>query len=274
MKATTRVKKGSLELLRRFVSSKLATRIESTLTRRHIRRFERSIGLDRLGRKFLKENPCTVHSGPFVGMRYVHQADGSALLPKLIGSYEQELAAVLEEAIRRAPHTVLDVGCAEGYYAVGLSLRLPEAKVIGFDIDSHARASCAKLAKENGVGARVSVSGRCDHAELRRRISGPTLLICDCEGFEWDLLDLVAVPSLASVDMIVELHGKSRGEAENAIRERFGVSHVLQFIADEPRVSTGSEPLRGWSDVEQALALNEFRTDGNLWAWAKAKSRP
>lgn len=42
---------------------------------------------------------CTggrVLAGPFAGMRYIRTSQGSALIPKLLGSYEKELAACVE----------------------------------------------------------------------------------------------------------------------------------------------------------------------------------
>ena len=57
----------------------------------------------------------TVANGPFKGMRYAAaQSVGSALLPKLLGSYESELHGALEEMFVRKYTTVVDIGCAEG----------------------------------------------------------------------------------------------------------------------------------------------------------------
>lgn len=225
-----------------------------------------------LVRRFLRENEWVVHDGPFKGMRYIAKSSGSALLPKLLGTYEQELNLAIEEAISRSPKLVLDVGCAEGYYAVGFARRLPEVTVLGYDIDSHAKASCLELAKANEVDSRVQVLGLCGHDELRKRITPATLLICDCEGFEWELLDVEQVPSLASVDMIVELHGKSGEECRQEIENRFSSTHILQFFEAEPRSGEFCHVLQNWSYADQALASNELRMDGYWWVWAKARS--
>lgn len=70
----------------------------------------------------------TVRRGPFAGLRYPsHDAVGSSLWPKLLGSYEAELAPTFEALCATPYRTVVDVGAAEGYYAVGLGLRLGEA---------------------------------------------------------------------------------------------------------------------------------------------------
>lgn len=50
-------------------------------------------------------------------------------VPNLVGSYESELHLQIEQLILERPQVVIDVGCAEGYYAVGLAQRLPDATI-------------------------------------------------------------------------------------------------------------------------------------------------
>jgi hypothetical protein len=50
--------------------------------------------------------------------------------PKFLGTYERELHRVIERAIWRRPKYVLNIGCAEGFYAVGLAIRLNDAQVL------------------------------------------------------------------------------------------------------------------------------------------------
>jgi hypothetical protein len=165
---------------------------------------------------------------------------------------------------------MIDVGCAEGDYAIGLATRLPNAVVYAYDIDSEAKASCNRLAKANQVNARVQTHGYCDHRELEKQIGSGTLLICDCEGVEWQLLDPAIVPSLIHVDMLVELHPLPIDECKAIFEKRFGVSHEIEFIYAVSRSSHRPEMIQHWSTSEIELACNELRTDGHLWACAKA----
>jgi len=125
-----------------------------------------------------------VHGGPFRGMVYPRlEACGSVLVPKLLGSYEEELHDTLETCFRTGYSDVVDIGCAEGYYAVGCAMRLPKARVHAFDLDGRARELCAELAAANGVAQRVSISGICTPQALRTlETHGRTLIVCDCEG--------------------------------------------------------------------------------------------
>src|SRR5215813_4226420 len=68
-----------------------------------------------------------VLTGPFKGMIVTDQPnwdDGNSTL-KLLGCYEHELWDAIELAITRKPSAVINIGCAEGYYAIGLARRLP-----------------------------------------------------------------------------------------------------------------------------------------------------
>ena len=86
-----------------------------------------------------------VLNGPFKGMKYPEFLSlGSTLIPKLIGSYEAELHPIIDEIIACGYEEIWDVGCAEGYYAVGLALMSPTSKIRAYDIDIHSRKACLK----------------------------------------------------------------------------------------------------------------------------------
>ena len=74
---------------------------------------------ERLGR------PTTVLNGPFRGMKYLSRAYCSAVLPKLLGTYECELIPAIDRLARSDADRIVDIGAAEGYYAVGLALKVP-----------------------------------------------------------------------------------------------------------------------------------------------------
>ncbi|WP_299504968.1 hypothetical protein [Cypionkella sp.] len=65
-----------------------------------------------------------VLSGPFRGMDYPVRASEGSRAARLMGSYESSLAPVIEEIVTKAYPVIIDVGSAEGYYAVGLARRV------------------------------------------------------------------------------------------------------------------------------------------------------
>lgn len=174
----------------------------------------------------------TVVSGPFKGMRYpATRSVGSALLPKLLGSYESELQATLEQLLSKQYDAVVDIGCAEGYYAVGLALRLRNAEVCCFDVDLRARQACSEMAILNGAEKRIHIAGWCDAETLRSLPLGErALIISDCEGYERELFTPATIDSLAHHDFIVETHDFIDIEISAQMRERFSRTHSVRSI--------------------------------------------
>src|SRR5258708_39673128 len=82
-----------------------------------------------------EDGPPKVLSGPFLGMPYLNEIIWGPITPKWIGSYEAELHSVVEQLIAGEYREIVNVGCAEGYYAVGLASRIPKVKVLAFDLD-------------------------------------------------------------------------------------------------------------------------------------------
>eukprot|EP01031_Cornospumella_fuschlensis_P050377 gene50377-61632_t len=127
-----------------------------------------------------------VLAGPFVGMRYIEGSVGSAYVPKLLGIYERELNRCVEEACALDVPLIVDIGAAEGYYAVGLAMRNPGAKVVAFEMESEGRALLKEMAEINEVEQRLSIRGRCEPADLQDALFGAerSIVVCDVEGYE------------------------------------------------------------------------------------------
>jgi hypothetical protein len=150
----------------------------------------------------------TVANGPFKGLRYpAAESYGSLLLPKLLGSYESELHPVLERIFANDCTAIVDIGCAEGYYAIGLGLRFMGASIYAFDTSPTARRMCADMAALNGLGNRIHIGSVCDEQTLRSIPLGDrALIISDCEGYENWLFNCELAEFLTNHDVIIETH--------------------------------------------------------------------
>ncbi len=196
--------------------------------------------VDRLARDaFLKatRNGEYVVSGPFAGMRYVKYSLSSAWPPKLLGLYEKELHPLLARLSKTQFKTIIDIGAAEGYYAVGMACAHPEAQILAFESDAHGQQLIAELAELNGVKGRVTVGGLCDIERLRHslRQDPGALIIMDIEGGELDLLNPAEVPELAQCQILVELHDCFKPGLDEEILKRFQHTHNIERIWATPR---------------------------------------
>ncbi|PYV69631.1 MAG: hypothetical protein DMG97_21370 [Acidobacteria bacterium] len=207
----------------------------------------------------------TVANGPFKGMRYAAaQSVGSALLPKLLGSYESELHGTLEEMFVRKYTTVVDIGCAEGYYAVGLALNHPQAEVYAFDTDPNARQACSEMASLNGVASRVHIGGFCDEKVLSSiPLGNRAMIIADCEGYEGALFTEELVGRLGMHDLIIETHDFLDIEISTRLRSSFAGSHIVESVKTVDDISRAhtykGEELRKYTTEEKRFILSERR---------------
>lgn len=209
-----------------------------------------------------------VQSGPFAGMAYPDDALGTVnlLAPKLLGVYELELHDEVERLIAWAPQLVVNVGAADGYYAVGVARRLPDARVVAFDVDEARLAFLGELAELNGVRERVEiVAAACDHEALTDRLGERAAVVCDCDGCEAGLLDPQAVPALRAASLIVEVHDHLAPGTNERLREAFGGSHDIVEIDGQPRRIGHFPQLDFMPWVTRQLAIAEFRAGQGRW---------
>lgn len=219
--------------------------------------------------EYVRRNGLEVSRGPFAGLRYLDGLERSSgdLVAKLAGTYERELHGVVSQWVAAAYPHVIDVGCAEGYYAVGFAHAMPGTTVHAFDIDASARAQCASLAELNGVATRVDVRGACAPASLDAFPAEGVALLADCEGYERVLLDPAIAPRLIGWPVLVELHEFIDGSITSEIRGRFEATHEVEIIEGEDREQDAAlAELAFMSASERAAVLGEHRPGPMRWA--------
>lgn len=216
--------------------------------------------------------PRVVQQGPFAGMRLLNRSAEGCYLPKWLGSYEQELHGLIAELPRKQYARIVNVGCAEGYYAVGLARLLPHAILEAYDRNSSAISMCRELASLNGMGQRVHVRGEFGAQDFQRSHPVKTLVVCDVEGAELALLDPASSKDLASVDLIVETHPTNQGPSLPILLERFRATHVPTVFDHRARNADTFPALAGMTQMDQFLALWEWRPFATPWVFFRAKA--
>jgi len=171
-----------------------------------------------------------VYDGPFKGMRLTEGALLATHTPVLLGCYEQELHAVIEETVSSGYEQIINIGCSVGYYAVGLARRMPNVSVDAFDIDDVSRNICHKVVQANGVDDRVHISGEFFGENFENYSAKKTLVFMDIEGGEKALLDPQRFPALQKMDVIVELHDLMDPSISKLLCSRFEPTHTISVI--------------------------------------------
>jgi hypothetical protein len=204
-----------------------------------------------------------VRAGPFAGMRYPRGSAGRVhlLTPKLLGTYEQEVALIVAMEAARRPPLVVHVGSADGYYAVGLARAIAGTRVHAFEADPRARRAAGRLARANDVAWRVDVRGAASARRLARFDLADAFVLVAAAGAGEDLLEGELLPALRTATVLVEL-----GADDELLRRRFAASHEEEIVVQRGRDLDAHAPLAELPIEQRALALDEDRATRARWA--------
>lgn len=216
----------------------------------------------------------TVLAGPFEGMQYPnYQATGSTFFPKLIGSYEAEIHPFVDKILGKKYSEIWDVGCAEGYYAIGFAMKNESCKVQAFDIDPVSQSLCKEMAVLNNVSETVTVKGECNADMINQYEFQNGLIFSDCEGAEYDLLKNVKF-SEKNLDYLIEIHEWPLDfNMELKIRALFETTHNLTVIKSTSDLYKAKHydfyPLGAFNNTDLDLRYNCFKEmrGGNEMLW-------
>ena len=229
-----------------------------------------------------------VISGPFKGMIfnarvwngvYNTRPWGGVYLAQLLGHYERELHPWIEEICSLQPGLIVDIGAAEGYYAVGLARRCPKTRVVTFEMSDEARNDMVTACQRNGVTGQVTANAKCDPAVLQSVLASavgstaPAVIICDVEGYEYRLLDPLRLPELTNSYLLVEVHDHLLPDIGDELVARFRATHAIATVWSEERQAT-DYPYETWYTKlcpawYRARAVSDRRPCRMRWLWMR-----
>ncbi len=215
----------------------------------------------------IEHEGTVINSGPFQGMNFLAESAEGCHIAKLLGTYEQPLHKHIEALVRQSYARVINVGCAEGYYATGLALRMKGSEIFAYDIDAKARVACAKLSVANQVSERVQVFGELVAEDLTSELLGEAIIFCDIEGAERELLDPSKAPALALADIVVESHECLVPGVTNILKDRFAATHDVVEVEDNGMREITNLPkwFQQLAHLDQLLATWEWRSGPTPW---------
>ncbi|MDE2357624.1 MAG: hypothetical protein KGL69_12815 [Alphaproteobacteria bacterium] len=215
-----------------------------------------------LARRLFQATGGVVQHGPLsgynVGARATWRAaDDSA---KILGLYEQEVCALLARLAGERT-TLIDLGAADGYYGVGLVAVGVYARSHCFEIVEESRQNLAALAADHGVGDRVHIHGAATPgfmAELAAQgvEASDSVVLCDIESSEFEVLDEACLQSLTRAHLIVEIHDFMRGD---------GKAQYARLLERASRLFEVTEIRTGARDLSQIPLVSDHWTDNDRW---------
>ncbi len=228
--------------------------------------------LELLKPDFIQKHGLTLSHGPFKGMKFLPRASDGCYIPKLLGVYEQELHSAWSMLkSTRTYDVIIDIGAAEGYYAVGLALLFPNTQVYAHDTNTSAHELITQLAQQNGVSDRVHIGELFTHADFAKFEGKRVLLLCDIEGAEKELLNPALAPALRDIDVVVELHNVFDPTIEEVVCNRFVETHTVDVIRDQQTMAKLPPFTRNYDRLDQMLMCWEYRAGPTPWAVMRVK---
>jgi hypothetical protein len=216
---------------------------------------------------FGNSNP-TILNGPFKGLSYLRVSTGSMLLAKIIGSYEEPIMHIIEKIVSEKKYKkIIDIGCAEGYYAVGLAKLLPDCQITAIDTDSFALFLCKKLSKLNQTENLILVN-QFTESIIQDSNLVDTLIICDIEGDELVVLNPNNAKFLLNCDLLIECHDFLVEGTTQSLTEFYEKTHTIEFIPDY-HVRFNHYDIPKFNYAKKIDLFDERRPEGMNWLYLK-----
>jgi hypothetical protein len=243
--------------------------------KRHLS-FRRVVGLyrRRLSRKIFAQCGGVVQNGPFAGMHWLDnprwgQSEQGVML---LGLYEQEVIQNLIEAPARF-RVLVDVGAADGYYAVGLLYIGRVDRSVAFETVAEGRAAIARLAAKNGVADKITIFGTAsdrfvDTLREKKINSLETMFLFDIEGAEFRLLTEEVFAFLKYSLIIVETHAHMYADPEREMKlliQKASKTHRATNWNSGPRNPWTIKGLEGYPELDRWILCSEGRVEVQQW---------
>ena len=212
----------------------------------------------------------TVAYGIFKGMKLSDKAWwGDDLPTKILGEYERHVQEKLKE-LSRSSKILIDIGAADGFFAIGCLVSNLYEKVVCFEISDEGRELLVANAKANQVDERIVVKGEAAKESLRNIVANleSAVILCDIEGAEFDLFSEELLKILNKCYIVIELHESAMIKGQEMVAQ-LGNSASKYFDVDfiyplDININKYKE-LNSFHDNYRLLAFSEGRGVSMRW---------
>jgi len=214
-----------------------------------------------------------IKDGIFKGIKYPKLiSSGSAIYPKLLGSYECELTKVFEQFFSEPLTTIIDIGCAEGYYLVGFAKKKASLKMIGVDISEMALSQTKQMLIENQIDlSRISLYKAFNINLIPTGINDRVLIICDCEGYEDEIFKDDLSSAFNNCILLIECHDFIIPNITERLAKALTLTHqieIIQTVSESTKLNFIPTEMSQLSFNDKLSLLNEGRPTSMNWIYA------
>lgn len=237
------------------------------LLREMVEAYRRYISL-----RFYKHHNGVIAHGPFAGQllpEVIHwgHADLAAMI---LGVYEQEILTELTKAPPKRQSLLINIGAADGYYAIGLIRGGYFARAVCYEMEALGQETIRQAAARNSVKDQIEVRGKAS-VELWSTFDDTELcdatVLCDIEGGEYEVFNREVFKALRHCKIIIETHRWAETESRNtrSLAQESSSTHQTRLITMGARDLSSFPELSALDDTARWLMCSEGRPYRMEW---------
>lgn len=190
----------------------------------------------------------------------------------ILGLYEQEVLNSIHQIPRKYKYFI-DLGAADGYYAIGVLKNKLFSKSICFEMSKKSRKIIKENAQLNNVEKNITILGAASKGFYNFISSvnlSQTVMLVDIEGAEFDLLDYDCLKIFRKSIIFIELHESLVKNGPN--KKNRLIKNAKQFFRVSELTTTSRDlscfnELKDLNDTDRWLICSESRD--KLMSWLR-----
>ena len=192
------------------------------------------------------------------------------LITHILGVYEGHILSQLILFSKQSESVFIDIGAADGYFAVGMAYGNYFKKIHAFEIENSARENIKKNAENNFCSDKIEIYKEANYNSLKKIIEDykSAVILIDIEGGEFELLNNEVINLFRNCNLIIELHPSQ--VADGALKQQRLLDSCKNFfeislVKRETYNPNKFEELDKFSDEERLIAFGEGRENNMNW---------
>jgi hypothetical protein len=234
----------------------------------------------RVSREMFEYCNETIQYGPFKGLKLTSNTwwGGNDLGSMCFGLYENELLEFLTSDSLNDRDTFVDIGAADGYYAIGLLKSNRVKKALCFELTSEGRNTINLNWDINNQPGEIEVKGDV-FTDFKSSINNidtkKSIVLIDIEGAEFSFLDIEVLRTLKEAVIAIEIHNWIPNfiDVYSKFLRYANEFFDIEILDRKERSTLMFEELRSLTDDNRLLLTSEARPCVMRFLILKPKSK-
>ncbi len=227
---------------------------------------------EKVWRILKKKYDRKVAHGTFKGMLLGEEVwwDPYSRINQVLGTYEAHVLKHLISFSDKGSSRFIDIGAADGYFAVGMAYSGVYDDVHAFEISEDGQRAIRQNSLSNGCSEKIQIFSEANTTSIANALADGKLasILIDIEGFEYKLLDDEMLGLLKNHFVICELHPwliEKGYDMERSLAARALKYFNVDIIQRDDYNPNCFSELKDLTDEERLIAVGEGRHKNMSW---------